>query len=452
VDPASITRRIDTRSGPIGTGEIDPKVVPTESAAGIVSVLVNAAFRRLWLAQAFSQTAQNMIWWALFVQIGHLTNSTLGLGFGILMVQIPTILFAGLSGILTDRFSKRAILVWSNAVRAVGCLGYLAFVNNVGALYAITFCVAVVNQPFQPAETATIPLLVEKHQLMSANALFQITFLSSQVVGFLLGPTLVALPGVGISRTFLVGVIMLAIAAVVLVPLPAITRRRREVASESLGHAAIQMFREMVEVSMVLAKDVRLGVAMIQLSLAPAILLVLTQLGPKYVQQLLGTGTTNAMIILIAPAGVGLGLGLVLIDRFVHRLPKHRVAAWATIAMGLAIGALAILPNVTGVLLSNWHVSRTLGASLMTIPISFVLGVAASLLNAPAQTIVQERADVDLRGRVFALQLALGAAITIPPIIAVGLVGQVLNDMSRTMGVLAVVVVVAGILTGREWD
>jgi MFS family permease len=88
----------------------------------------------------------------------------------------------------------------------------------------------------------------------------------------------------------------------------------------------------------------------------------------------------------------------------------------------------------------------------MTIPISFVLGVAASLLNAPAQTIVQERADVDLRGRVFALQLALGAAITIPPIIAVGLVGQVLNDMSRTMGVLAVVVVVAGILTGREWD
>src|ERR1035437_9123801 len=149
-----------------------------------------------------------MIWWALFIQIANLTGkNTIGVGIGILMVQLPTILFAGLSGVLVDRFSKQAILVSSNAVRAVGCLGYLLFLNQVTALYAITFAVAVVNQPFQPAETASIPLLVEERQLLAANALFQITFLSSQVIGYTLAPLLVALPFVGISKTLGVGVV-----------------------------------------------------------------------------------------------------------------------------------------------------------------------------------------------------------------------------------------------------
>jgi MFS family permease len=82
------------------------------------------------------------------------------------------------------------------------------------------------------------------------------------------------------------------------------------------------------------------------------------------------------------------------------------------------------------------------------VPISFVLGIAASLLVAPAQTIVQERADANLRGRVLAVQQAIAAAVIIPPLIAVAAVGQVLS-ISETMGILAAVVVIAGLLSRR---
>jgi hypothetical protein len=113
-------------------------------------------------------------------------------------------------------------------------------------------------------------------------------------------------------------------------------------------------------------------------------------------------------------------------------------------AIGLAIAALAVVPNVTAVLLSGLHVSKTLAASIMTVPISFVLGVATALLTAPAQTTVQERASINLRGRVLAVQQALAAAVTIPPLLLVGAVGQVLT-IPETLGIVSAVVIIAGI-------
>jgi hypothetical protein len=254
----------------------------------------------------------------------------------------------------------------------------------------------------------------------------------------------VALPFIGITRTWIIGGAFLVFAAIVLIPLPAITRERRQVTTATAREAAVQMLVELVEVARVVARDKHLTVALLQLSLAPAVLLVLSELGPKFVQQVLGTGQANAMIILVAPAGAGLGLGLLLIDRLGHLMPKGRVASAALLTIGVAIGALAVVPSVTAALLSNVHAGRTIVASCMTVPISFVLGIATALLNAPAQTIVQERADNNLRGRVLAVQQALAACVTIPPLILVAAAGQLFTT-PQILGIVSVVVILAGI-------
>jgi MFS family permease len=198
----------------------------------------------------------------------------LSIGATILMVQLPTILFVGLSGVMVDRFSKRLILVGSNAMRAVGAVGYVMLQNSLASLYAITFLVAVINQPFQPAESATIPLLVKEGDLLAANTLFQITFMFSGVAGFSLGPLLVGF--VGVTTTLVVGCCSLVFAALILVPLPAIARQRRSGGAKNARHAAVQMLTEIVEVAGAVAEDGKLAIALVQLSLAPAILLVLS--------------------------------------------------------------------------------------------------------------------------------------------------------------------------------
>jgi MFS family permease len=449
-EPGQATRKLDLVSNRLSGHPVE--LIPDlEGRGGFGPVLRNGPFLRLWIAQASSQTFQNVVWWALFLQIAHLTNGApAGIGVAILMVQVPTILFAGLSGVLVDRFSKQAILIFSNLVRAGGCLGYVLLQDHLAALYVITLAVSVVNQPFQPAESATIPLVVSKRDLLAANALFQITFLCAGVAGYSLGPLLVALPFVGISRTWMISGAFLAFAALILIPLPAITRERRQSTSATAREAALQMLVELIEVARVVIRDRPLTAALVQLSLGPAVLLVLSELGPKFVQQLLNTGQANAMIILVAPAGAGLGLGLFLIDRVGHIMPKGRVASAALLVIGLAIAALAVVPNVVAALLSNVHLGRTLVASCMTVPISFVLGIGTALLNAPAQTIVQERADVNLRGRVFAVQQALAAGVTIPPLVAVAAVGQLLT-VPQTLGILAAVVILAALASRRAY-
>jgi MFS family permease len=139
-------------------------------------------------------------------------------------VQVPTVLFSGISGVLVDRVSKRAILVGTNLIRVVGVLGYLAFQKHLIALYIITFVVAVISQPFAPAEGSALPLLVRGEQLITANSLFQLTFIASQGVGFAIAPVAIGL--LGMPTTLVILAIMFGLAALVLIPLPTVVDKR----------------------------------------------------------------------------------------------------------------------------------------------------------------------------------------------------------------------------------
>ena len=76
------------------------------------------------------------------------------------------------------------------------------------------------------------------------------------------------------------------------------------------------------------------------------------------------------------------------------------------------------------------------------VPIVALMGVEVAFINAPVQTIVQQRAKPELRGRVLALQQTLTAAMAIPPLILVGGVASVVGTPATLtlMGLLLVAV------------
>ncbi|MGH2448852.1 MAG: MFS transporter, partial [Chloroflexota bacterium] len=200
-----------------------PSVAPS-IPHGFRGVIQNRAFLSLWAAQVASQTAQNTLWFVLIVLVSQLTGqSTLSTGITIILVQLPTVLFSGVSGVFVDRLPKRSILIGTNVIRVGGVLLYILFQHDVGLLYLITFLIAIVSQPFAPAEGSTIPLLVKGQQLISANSLFQLTFMGSQAVGFAVAP--IALGFLGTRVTLIMLAAMFAFAAVVLIGLPASTRK-----------------------------------------------------------------------------------------------------------------------------------------------------------------------------------------------------------------------------------
>ncbi|MCA1595368.1 MAG: MFS transporter, partial [Chloroflexi bacterium] len=204
------------------TGEAGNSPLPPSgrTGAGFLTVLRNRSFLAIWLAQVASQTAQNALWYALIIMVADVTGrKPAGVGFTIILVQLPTVLFSSISGVFVDRVSKRWVLIGTNAVRVFGALLYVVFQSNVAGLYLVTFLVAVVSQPFAPAEGSTLPLIVEGDELITANSLFQITFMAAQGVGFALSPVAIGVFGI---RTTLIGIAALfALSALVLFLLPA---------------------------------------------------------------------------------------------------------------------------------------------------------------------------------------------------------------------------------------
>lgn len=398
---------------------------PGSPRTGFVTVLRNRAFLSIWSAQVTSQTAQNTLWYTLIVLVSNVTGQNpASIGFTIIMVQLPTVLFSSVSGVLVDRLSKRVILIGTNVIRVLGVLGYFVFQTNVPGLFLVTFVVAVVSQPFAPAEGSTLPLLVEGDELITANSLFQVTFMGSQAVGFAVGP--IAIGFLGIPTTLIIIASLFAFASLVLIPLPKITGRIKAPEKLSLVALANRIWNDLHEGVQFIIHDPPLAVALFQIALAPTLLLLLAEIGPKFLKDNLHLGNTStSLFFLLAPAGVGVAIGILILGHWGSRLRKDRLVLVSLIALGATIIGLASVPGIAQV----WHaLSAAFGLDLPSgvqltlaiVPISALLGIEVAFINAPVQTIVQERAAPEVRGRVLALQQTITAAMAIPPLVLVG--------------------------------
>src|SRR5437667_2299015 len=86
--------------------------------------------------------------------------------------------------------NKRRVLWGSNCLRAIATFVFVIslLINRQMLLpvYLLTFLISCIGQFFTPAEGSAIPMLVSEEELMPALSLFNITFMLSQALGFIL--------------------------------------------------------------------------------------------------------------------------------------------------------------------------------------------------------------------------------------------------------------------------
>src|SRR5882724_2532611 len=79
----------------------------------------NRNFRNLWLGQVVSQMGDWFDTIALYTIILNLTGSARNVGLLLVARFVPCFVFGPLSGVLTDRFSRRTLMILSDLLRAV---------------------------------------------------------------------------------------------------------------------------------------------------------------------------------------------------------------------------------------------------------------------------------------------------------------------------------------------
>lgn len=430
-------------------------VAPTSE--GFLTLLKKRNFLRLWLAQLISMTVLNAANYALLILINSTTHSTTLVGLAIISFSLPAILFGAPAGVFVDHMNKRRVLWSSNCLRALATFAFVAVLllkrdNSVLVpVYLLTFVISSIGQFFSPAEGSAIPMLVSEQELMPALSLFNITFMLSQALGFvLLAPISISLlPPLtlyhvtvdSITQLYALVALLYLVCALLILSIPRtgfVQRDHTEAVAPPLSSQTLNVFHnvlaEMLQGWSFVRKNNTLYLAVIQLSFAGVLILVIGQLATPIVTELLHL-PSNAMAFVFAPAGVGLVLGSILMPNIAGRLGKSRTIFIGSI--GLTIATL-LMPLCT--LLARWlEPSSWNNNSLLLVVIAllmFFAGLALDFINIPAQTAIQEMTPDWIKGRVLALQLVLYNACSIPIILFIGAFSDIFG-ISRVLYMLA---------------
>ncbi len=420
-------------------------------------VLRNRPFLLLWMAQLLSQIVFNAANYGVIVVVTQVTGSTVMVGLAIISFTLPAVPFSLLAGVYVDYLDKRFVLWTCNALRAIAtALIVVSLIWNphtVIPLYLLSFVISLITQFFTPAEASSIPMLVGRKELVPALSLFNITLTLAQAIGFLLLGRLISAIfspfhlALGFTRVlvqpidmlFVVVTISYLVCSLLILAIPP-GAWKHELAvkheqSLSLGRRMWKIVRHDTRESwQIIRGDHRLFVALLDVSYISVLLLVIGELAGPYVQNVLHLPVNNISLI-FAPAGVGLVLGGVLMPLLTQRLHKGRIIALGSV---FTAAGLILLPLGRFVIIHNAIFMPWLLFFVGTM--AFIIGLALDMVNIPAQTVMQEHAPEDVRGRVFAFQSMLYNAGSIPVILFVGVIADTLG-IETVLFILAVAVI-----------
>ncbi len=384
----------------------------------------------LWFGQVVSQVADKVFFVLL---ISLLENYQSPPGFensmrSALMIAftLPAILFGSAAGIFVDRLPKKQVMIAADILRAALMLLIPLLPKQFFILLVITFLISSVTQFFAPAEQAAIPLLVRRENLMSANALFTTTMMGSLIVGFAIGEPVLSLvktwAGEDSQEFFVAGVYLLAALSGLFV-----TLKEKKLNTKDLG---IHPWNDFKEGLRYLWQNRLVRNAMMQLTVLYSVFAALTVLAFSLAERI-GLKPTQ-FGFLLAAAGIGVVFGAGILgnwgDRFHHQpLP---LVGFVSMAFVLAV----------------FTFTKHIGLGLA---LSGLLGLAASLIGVPMQTVIHTATEETMRGKVFGFQNnVVNIALSVPLAVAGPLTDRL--GLGVVLVGMSIVVAVAGIWAWRN--
>jgi MFS family permease len=414
----------------------------TQNMRLIASLLRNRHFCRLWAAQF----AAVMVYYGLTLAGAALaqqrTQSSAQIGLVILSSIVPAFLASLICGAVIDRWGRVQVLVIAKVVRIAIALAFWAGARwlPTGLALATVYAVNVVGAAFTqfalPAELALLPDLVEEEQLLSTNAVIQLSTLVAQGLGIVaLGPLVIKLAGA--PAMGLIGAGLCTVALILIAALP--RDRTSAIPDQGVGAVLASLGADLKTGWATITRDRMLRLVAVQLTLASALLMVLLSILPVMASTQLGLSVED-MPLLMLPGGLGFVLGSILLGRLEKRLSRPGWIALGLTGLGLSLGLLGFLGDRAG---GSSVMGAVPLAVWLLVPLILALGLSLAMIIIPARTVLQERPPAQQRARVIAAQLALANAVAVFPLLLGGTLADHLG-IRPVMGVMSLLAMGAG--------
>lgn len=407
-------------------------------------VLALSAFRSLWFGQICSQLAGNTLLFVLGLRVYQTTGSNTAVSGLFLVYGLAAFFFGMAGGTIVDKFDKRLILMFCDLLRAIGVFGFLLFPGQIIATYFLMFIHATVTQLYVPAEAPTIPRLVPPQYLMAANSLFSFTYFSSLALGSILAGPLLRLFGPTGIFFFLAFLFIIAAINVGKIPkeesLATVFIRLRGMKVDYIVKRVFTNAKAGIEYVL---KSKTLCEALMLLAGTQVVLAILGTLGPGFADKMLEIDIRDASLIITGPAVLGILFGALWVGSVGSRINPEDLIKNGILWSGIILLIISFLVRLKffPIVANLFHEGFLLPIILV---LFFLLGVANSFLDVPANSILQKTAVGEMRGRVYGMLTAAVGGIGIFPVVLGGI-------MADAMGAGSVIFFLGLLIIGLAW-
>ncbi|PYS48992.1 MAG: MFS transporter [Acidobacteria bacterium] len=393
----------------------------------------NRNFRLLWLGQVVSQLGDWFDTIALYTLLSKLTTDS-GRAIGLLLVArfLPSFIVGTLSGTVVDRFSRRAIMIVSDLMRALVVLGFL-FVrrpDQVWIVYVLTVLQLVFSTFFEPAKTAVIPSIVAGRELLAANAIASATWSVMLTLGAALGGFVTGWFGTDVA--FIVDSLTYLVSAWLITSVHFPRRPKRVKSKLTLGKAtgitdAIEGARY------VRARPRVFALLMVKPAwgMGGGILTLLAVFGEKIFP--VGRNAATGIGILYAARGIGTAIGPIAMRRFTG---DTRASMQKAIGIAFLMG---------GVFYAAFGTATSFALALALLMIAHMGG---SILWVNSTVLLQRIVEDNFRGRVFSTELAL---LTLTMAASNYLTGELLDRFHYSPRIVTIGIGLFFLIPGALW-
>lgn len=415
----------------------------------LAAVLHVTDFRRLFVALALSSLGDWLGLLATTALAATLATTSSGQLFaigGVLIVRLlPSLLLGPLAGAFADRFDRRWTMIASDLARFL-LFASIPLIDRLDYLYLASFLVEVFGLFWIPAKEASVPNLLPRELLETANQLTLIVTYGSGAVAagifaLLSGLNRVLAAGLGffhsnpVDLSLYFNALTFLVAAGTVAGLSRISGASPRVRTEAEEVEALGFLRMIVEGWRFVGQTPLVRGLVIGILGAFAAGGAVIALGRPYVA-LLGGGNA-AYGLLFGAVFVGLAVGMAAGPRLLAEVSRRRLFGMAIVGAGGSLAVLAVAPNLALALLLVVVVTSFAGVAWVT-----------------GYTLLGLEVVNELRGRTFAfvqslvrvdLLLVLAAAPTLA-----GLIGEHHLTLSNHARVRAdgvtIVMLVGGLL------
>lgn len=379
-------------------------------------------------SQTLSLFGSSLVQYALMWYITLTAKSGTLMTLFVLCGFIPTFFLTPFAGVWADRYSRKMLIILSDAMVALATL-ILAIVLSRGyeslVLFFVMTAIRAIGTGIQmPAVNAILPQIVPEEQLTRVNGINGslhafITILAPMASAALLSLT-------SLTVIFLLDVLTAALAIFTLLVFFQIPLHAKAAAKQTTGYFTDLMEGIKYIRNYDFLKTIFLYFAVLMFLSAPASFLT-----PLQVARSFGGDVWRLTAIEITfAAGMMLGGGIIAAwGNFPSKIP---VIALATLVMGICTFALGVVPVF-------W-----LYLGFMT-----VFGIALPFFNTPTYTLLQEKVAGDYLGRVFGVLEMIATSMMPVGMIVFGPIADVIKIEWLLMGT-GLLIIMLGISLGQN--